>query len=324
MKLRSEISIVPSSIRHGHSEPCVALGSCFASEMGQRLRESLIPSCVNPLGTAFNPIALGRMLRRALHKEPFLEEELFHHQELWRHFDVHSALACVDPASSLRSANTQLDLLASSLNQASWIILTLGTAWSYWHRASACDVGHNHKLPLAAFEKRLLAPEEIAEHLSAPLSTLLERKPQLQIILTVSPVRHLRDGFHENTLSKSTLQLATHQLQQRFPTIAYFPAYEILLDDLRDYRFYASDLTHPSEAAIELIWQRFQEAYLDQETQGLCEEIKQLRTSLHHRPLHRDTQQYQDFKAKQSLSIAALEQRGLDCSELWQLYAKEA
>ena len=195
-------------------------------------------------------------------------------------------------------------------------MITLGTAWSYQDEISGEDVGHNHKLPSERFIRRLLGVDEISKSLGSALQHLLGRLPALQIILTVSPVRHTRDGLRENNLSKSALLLAASQLESTSERISYFPAYELLLDELRDYRFYADDLAHPSPSATRYIWEKLSDSYFDEKTQGRCRKISMIRSSLNHRPSHPDTLEHQAHLSRVRTQINALEEEGLDAAFL--------
>ncbi|MDQ8203251.1 GSCFA domain-containing protein [Pelagicoccus sp. SDUM812003] len=289
MKFRTIVDIPPHPKPIALSEQGLALGSCFAESIGQKLQEALFPICINPLGTLYNPISLAGLVKRALEQRPFQEQEFFLYQELWRHFSIHSNLARTSREAALSLANRQLSELGQRLADASYLILTLGSAWAYWHQSTQQFVGHNHRLPLEGFEKRLLSVEEITGELGSMLAHLSTANPRLRIICSVSPVKHTRDGLRQNNLSKSALLLSLHKLEISYPNIYYFPAYEILIDELRDYRFFREDLAHPSDAAIDYIWERFIQSSVDESTHSTIQEAQAIRATFSHRTQHPDT-----------------------------------
>ncbi len=312
MKFRTEALALPAATRRSHRDRFVALGSCFADAVGERLQMALFPTCRNPLGPVFSPLALAGQLQRALEARPYPEDEFFEQLDTWRHFEVHSSLAETDHAASKAAADAALGALGDSLQTCSVLVLTLGSAWVYRHPATGEHVAHNHRLPLAQFQKLRLAPAAIVDSLEPTLRAFHAARPDASVLLSVSPVRHLRDGLRENNLSKSALLLAASELEAQLPFLEYFPAYELLLDDLRDYRYYADDLAHPSEAAIEYIWQKFAATRFDEATQRLLPDIAQLRANLAHRPRHADTPAHRDFVARVREQIESLARLGLD------------
>lgn len=318
LRLQTKVVIPNSENRYDFKSRFTCLGSCFADEIGQRLQTRSIPTSVNPLGTIFNPEALVKIASRAIEGIEFRDNEFFLHQELWRHFFVHSNLANTDLKKSVERANQALFELGRSLSETNLLIVSFGTAWSYRARGTQEVISHNHKLPLSNFEKRLLTPDQISGSFCQLLSLFKKRSINLGVCLTVSPVRHLRDGLHENNLSKASLLLAAHQIEQSHENCIYFPAYEILLDQLRDYRFYAEDLAHPSRQAVDHIWAEFASAHLSDECQKTVREIESLNTALEHRPHHPDTYSYKVFKQGLQGKIAHLSNQGIKTEALRQ------
>lgn len=295
----------------------VSLGSCFAREIGDRLETHCIKCLTNPLGTVYNPLALSELMMLALRKQTLNEDSFFLSEELWRHHLVHESHASISKDQSIQVANQQIERLSLALHEADCLILTLGTAWSYRLKSDHAQViGHNHKLPLNQFVKSLLPPEEIAKSLSDCLTFLHDSNSRIQVIITVSPVKHLRDGLHENNLSKSTLLLACASLAERFDRVHYFPAFEILQDELRDYRFYAEDMAHPSRLTSNYIWQQFQTAAFKDTATSNIKEVRSILTSLNHRPIHPETNAYAMFKKSISARIEKLKAEGLDVAKL--------
>lgn len=304
MKFRTELDIVKfrPSFSLDPNKPVIAVGSCFAANIAEKMRESLW-EVSTPFGTLYNPFSISTAIRSALSqdKETY-EKSIFCHNGIY-----HSILG--DSSFSSRSAEdvvTRLVAGANAFNQflnlsrndeserfkgkscqpSITLIVTFGTAWCYFLREDPRKVVANcHKLPTECFTRRRITVEEIINDWDKLLRLLNNRFPALQIILTVSPVRHLKDGFHENTLSKATLQMAAEEICSRHHYCHYFPAYEIIIDDLRDYRFYAEDMTHPSDKAINYIWQKFQECYLTPDGMKILKEGENLFKGLGHRSI---------------------------------------
>ncbi|MBK1877019.1 GSCFA domain-containing protein [Pelagicoccus mobilis] len=316
MNFRTEVEIPRPQSQFDYSSGLLTLGSCFADEIGTKLADHLFLCVSNPFGTVFNPLAIAALLDRAVEQTRFEEGEFFWHLELWRHNLVHSSLASTTLETSLENANKSLAQLRDKLAESQLLIISLGSAWVYEIQDSKEVVGHNHKRPLKDFQKRLLQPQEIASKLKTTFNRLLANSPQLKVCLTVSPVRHLKDGLHENNLSKASLLLAADRLAQSSPNIEYFPAYEILNDELRDYRFYANDLAHPSSEAVQFIWEHFLKAYLSKSDWSLFEEIRTLQNSLAHSPTHPETKANRQFHRKLLEQIESLSNRGLDTDPL--------
>ncbi len=297
MKLNTPVNLTEVQSEYGHQNRFVCLGSCFASEIGKKLEQNLFDCLTNPLGNLFNPLALCEVVSRAIESHDFEENEFFQHQEIWRHFLVHSSLASTDRKRSQETANKALATLKLKLATCDLLILTLGSAWIYDKTDYSGAIGHNHKLPLESFEKRRLSPTEIGHSLKTALAALQKFNPSLKLCFTVSPVRHTRDGLHENNLSKAGLLLAVDQVITGNSQSHYFPAYELLLDELRDYRYYAEDLAHPNQQAVDYIWEKFQETHLADPSIIQIEEIQSILKMLNHRPHHTDTIQYQSYKS---------------------------
>ena len=256
-----------------------------------------------PFGTVYNPISMARCLDRLLEgNKPFFQNELFENAGLWRSWEHHSDFAAPDPLETLLIINTRYNEAASFLKTTNTLLLTLGTADVHLLKTTGQVVANNHKIPAAAFETRRMTPEEVAETLSVVLKKMLH----CRVILTVSPVRHLRLGLHENQLSKAVLLLACNILTRKFPNVCYFPAYELQLDDLRDYRFYADDMIHPARQAVDYIWKYFSKIFFSPETMDLVFQLEKLDRALQHRPFHPESSEHQAFKITQLLRVQAM------------------
>jgi hypothetical protein len=242
------------------------------------------------MGIVYNPLSIAEGLNRALDSNEYTENDLVYANELYHSWGHHGQFSGRDKQEVLDRVNLnqwELKKYQNSPNAA--LVITFGSAWVYEYQGEV--VANCHKIPSNRFTKRLLPVDEIV----TTFNSLIERLAPVNIILTVSPVRYIRDGLHESTLSKSVLHLAVDQLQKRFENVHYFPAYEILIDELRDYRFYAQDLVHPNDQAIEYIWSRFLNAFGDEQTQSMISQWEKLFQRMNHRPLHSDTEAYKNF-----------------------------
>ncbi len=258
---------------------------------------------------------MAQCLERLLcEKQPFKEAELVQSQGLWHSWQHHGHFSKSDRAQTLAGINTAYAQGVQHLKDSNRVLLTLGTAEVFSLRESGNIVANNHKMPAAMFQQKRLEVGQVTDVLAATLEKLRAKKPDLQVILSVSPVRHLRNGMVENQRSKAVLLLACEAIARQFPNAHYFPAYELLLDDLRDYRFYANDMLHPSELAVDYIWQYFSDMFFSAETKRLNAAIEKILTAARHRPFNPDTAEHRAFLAAQLVAIAALkkEETGLD------------
>ncbi len=281
------------------------LGSCFAESMGARLRYFQFRGRTNPFGVIYHPGPLLSLLQRAAEQQPFTEGDLFYNQGLWRTLQAHSSLAHPEKAIALDALNQALRDLGDSMEGATHCILTLGSARGYRHLESGRLAANCQKLPPQDFKRELSSSQELLEYLDGIFGILKGFSKNCQVILTVSPVRHIRDGLVENQLSKARLLDAAHTACQRHGG-TYFPAYEILLDELRDYRFYDRDLVHPSQSATDHIWDRFSEAWIGAAARPDMKEVEAVQKALAHKPLHPDSGAHEAFKKSLGKRIAYL------------------
>ncbi|WCL80237.1 GSCFA domain-containing protein [Saprospira sp. CCB-QB6] len=294
----------PFSLAYRHR--LMALGSCFAQEMGIRLARLAYNIDLQPFGQIYNPLSLADSLDRLLAGRGPEEEELFLHQGLYRHFAYHTDFAHPEKEVALKLMQQRFEGAKAQLLQADYLLLTLGTAYYYTYEGQL--VNNCHKLPKKQFERQQMSITEGLAALKRVFRALWELNPSCQIILTVSPIRHLKDGAQGNQRSKARLLLLAEALEEEFAQLHYFPAYEILLDELRDYRFYALDRAHPTNEAVDYIYQGFGQSLLAQEEQGLREKITKLYKAFSHRPNWPDSQAHQDFLQRQNDQLAALKQ----------------
>ncbi len=292
-----------SSVSVAHTDPVLCVGSCFAEQMGGRLERLKFPILVNPFGIVFNPVSIAGSLERLLSGEPYQAADLFENQGLWHSFDHHGRFSNPDKLVALGGINHSFSTAKAFLKNTNRMVVTLGTAQVFVLKKTGETVANCHKMPAGNFDHRRLGVAEVVGSLAPVFEKLKRELPALEIIATVSPVRHLRDGLMENQRSKATLLLALDEICQRLPFVHYFPAYEILLDDLRDYRFYDADLAHPNQLATDYIWQYFEGAFFDEKTQLLCARIERVLTALAHRPFHPQSAEHQDFIKKQTEAV---------------------
>jgi lysophospholipase L1-like esterase len=289
-----------------HADPIFMAGSCFTEQMSQKLRRVKFQVTENPHGILFNPVSIATSILRYCSGEPYLKTDLFQHDELWGSWEHHTRFSETDPDVCLRHINASLQLGTVALKQARWLILTLGSAFVY-QKNDGKVVANCHKVPADRFVKKLMHPDEIYQNFSDMLDVLEQTCPGVNVMLTISPVRHLRDGFVENNRSKSHLIQAVHALVETRTNVHYFPSYELVIDDLRDYRFYAEDMVHPNYQATQYVYERFLQTCIDERDLGLIREMNQLAAAMAHRIQHPGTKQHRDFFQKQVEIIRQLQ-----------------
>ncbi len=284
------------------------LGSCFAENIGEKFNYFKFQTTVNPFGIVFNPVSLEKLIRRCVVNRKFTENDIFYYNDLWHCFEVHSELSNSDKNTFLNSLNELIDATHQQLNDSTHIIITLGTSWVYRNIESNEIVSNCHKVSQKQFTKELLPINQIEESLQSIISIIHSVNPNCKFIFTVSPVRHIKDGFVENTLSKAHLITAIHKTISRLPSpITYFPAYEIMMDELRDYRFYGEDMLHPNQTAVDYIWIQFFENYISESEFGLMNEICTIQKGLKHRPFNPNTESHQKFLNQLDLKIKTIQ-----------------
>ena len=311
MQLLTPTHISPLHPALRHSDRVVVMGSCFAEHIGARLSEMKWRTVVNPFGVLYNPLSIAEAMGRLISARPYTEEELtLYPHGGWSTWMHHSRYAHPDKSTALQLINESLATGSRMVAQADMLIVTLGTAWVYRLKETDQVVGNCHKVPERAFTRQRLTVEETVEAMAAMLAQLWEVNPSLRMIITVSPVRHLKDTLHGNQLSKATLLLAVDELCRRFPDrVHYFPAYEIVMDELRDYRFYADDMAHPSPQAVEYVWERFVEHMTHREAQDFMTQWTKVARALAHRPFRPEGEEYKEFVRQNMLRIMELKEK---------------
>ncbi len=298
MKLQTQVPISPSSFPITYGSEIVLLGSCFANHIGAKLGYYKFSTTLNPFGILFHPKALANLVERALNNSEYREDELFSHQEQWHSFDAHSDLSKNSKEELLLSLNQQLSLTRQKLATAAHLILTLGTAWGYEHTETGKWVANCHKVPQKEFKKVLSSPRDVMESLSGIITKIQQLNSKIAIYITISPVRHLKDGFTENQRSKAHLISGVHHLLQsnRQNKLYYFPAYELVMDELRDYRFYEADMVHPNTLAVDYIWEKFRAACISKEDIATMESVAEIQKGLAHKAFNPTSKQHLAFK----------------------------
>jgi lysophospholipase L1-like esterase len=265
---------------------------------------------VNPFGIIFNPISIKNLLSRIVNQQKFTEDDVFFHNERWHCFECHSDSSAENKETLIQNLNRIIEESYHQLKESTHIIITFGTAWVYRHKASHSIVANCHKMPQLAFEKELLTVVQIQDALQESIQLIQSVNPNANLIFTVSPVRHLKDGFTENQRSKAHLIAAIHEIiHQNSNIVNYFPSYEILLDELRDYRFYAEDLLHPNATAIAYIWERFSVACISENAQPTMDAVNAIQKGLAHRPFNPNAQSHQDFLSHLQHKMAELQKQ---------------
>ncbi len=318
MDFRTEVHVPSSDKKIGYRSRILLMGSCFTENIGAMMKELQFPVEVNPFGINYNPSSVARNLWSLLNGREFLPDDLETDGDSWFSFDHHSRFSHPDPEVCLQKINDRLRKAREHLKDTAFLVLTWGTAWVYVHKKRACVVSNCHKLPAANFSRHLLSVNQVVDTYTKLFAALRKAIPDMHIILSVSPVRHWKDGPRLNSVSKSTLILAAHALSEMFSYCDYFPAWEIAMDDLRDYRYYADDLVHPSNAMTRYIWEKFSGAWFDREALSLIPEIRKLADARNHRPFDPASKKHLNFCRRQLEEIRKLAGRYpfLDLSEL--------
>ena len=303
MQLQTKVKIPSPHFEIIHQDKLMSIGSCFAHNMAQQFDNCKFNIVNNPFGILYNPLSIAKGLEDILNKKEYTEQDLFYHNERWNSFDHHSQFSKSEQSETLKLINQSIEKAHAQLLDSKILIITLGTANVFFKKESNQFVANCHKIPNHQFEKKLISIHEITTALKSIFIKIKTANPNLQIILTLSPIRHIRDGLIENQKSKATLLLAIHQLMQELKDLYYFPAYEIALDELRDYRFYNADMIHLSDVALEYIWEQFGNTFFSANTKQLNKQFKKLQKSLAHRPFNPASEQHQAFLKKQQQLI---------------------
>ena len=289
---RTELHITPPLTKISHAEPLLSMGSCFSDNMGRLLYEHKFNILSNPFGVIFNPVSNHKLLSLALKNSTPTQTGFLISQDVHLHYDFHSQLGSITQEETAKNITSAIADSHNQLKHAKWLIMTWGTAIVYELKDNGEIVANCHKVPANQFNKRLLSQKEIIVDFE---NLLAELPKDINVMLTVSPVRHLKETLELNSVSKSILRIACHTLAEQHDRVYYFPGYELMLDDLRDYRFYKSDMLHPSDEAIQYIWDKFCTAYFDSPTLDFIEAWQRVVKAIHHKPFNPNSEGHQKF-----------------------------
>ena len=308
MQFTTKIPVQKSNFPIDYDSKVMLLGSCFAENMGKKFDYFKFQATTNPFGIIFNAVSLEKLICRAVENRTFTENDIFFHNELWHCYEVHSELSNPDKEIFLSNLNSILESTHRHIASLTHCIITLGTSWIYRNIETNEIVANCHKVPQKQFTKELLSISQTEESLQNIITLIHSVNPNCHFIFTVSPVRHIKDGFTENALSKAHLIAALHKAITLHPSsITYFPSYEIVMDELRDYRFYAEDMLHPNQTAIDYIWEQFATSTISEESQSLMIEIESVQKSLAHKPFNPNSESHQKFINHLDLKIKTIQ-----------------
>jgi len=294
---RTIVDIKPSPFKISYEDKILTFGSCFSDNIGNKLKDSFLITDINPFGVLYNPASIQNSIQVLLNKKKFVQGDLFQSRNLWNSYAHSTLFSSPDVNEVLSNINSRIDNAINFVNDGSVLLITFGTAWVFEHVENKTVVSNCHKQPASVFYRKRLEVEQIVNSFALLFDKLRLVNPDLRIVLTVSPIRHWKDGANENNVSKAILLLAVNELQSIFPFVHYFPAYEIMLDELRDYRFYADDMFHPSTLAINYIWLRFTETYFSVSDRELIKKLEQLQKDMQHRPIHPESPEMVAFES---------------------------
>ena len=294
MDFHLEFTPRPFDVKINHQHNLLLIGSCFTEQIGSKLTAHKFSVLDNPNGILFNPVSISRSLNSYMENRQYGQEDLFYENECWNSWEHHSRFSHTEASICLQMINGSQNAAHAFLKKADWLLITLGSAFVY-ELENKNVVANCHKVPADKFNKRLLAVEEVVSDLQLMIEKLIAFNPAIKIIFTISPVRHLRDGFVENNRSKATLIHAVHQVLEKNGACLYFPAYELVIDDLRDYRFYAEDMVHPNYAATNYVWEKFIAACIDVPSQQLMKEIAVIVAAKNHKAFNPTSGQHKKF-----------------------------
>ena len=306
MNLQTKITVAAPDFSIDYNSRLMMLGSCFAENMGSKFSYYKFDVDVNPCGIIYNPLSVANVLRLLVEGKRFEKNDLREVGGKWVSLFHHGAFSSTDPDECLHRINDRLTKATGELRTLDLLVITWGTAWVYKYIPENIIVSNCHKIPSREFERSRLSVEDIVREYLVLIERLREINPGLRILFTVSPIRHWKDGAHGNQLSKATLLLAIDRLREEIQHVYYFPAYEIVLDELRDYRFYAEDMLHVSGFTVDYIWERFLYSFISPEVFGLMNQIGRINKGVAHRPFEPQSEEYQRLVKKMLAEIAMI------------------
>jgi hypothetical protein len=296
MSFHLDFNPVISQYKITHQDGVLMMGSCFSEHIAERLSLLKFQVETNPFGIVFNPESIHMALSRTINKHYFTEEDVFENEGKWFCLEAHSSVSASTKQELLNTLNQTIDIWNSKLHRSKYLVITFGSAFCYSYKEKELIVANCHKLPATLFEKKLSETDSILKSYQDLIEKIKTFNPQLTILFTVSPVKHLRDGVVENNLSKAVLIQTVHQLVKYNSNCFYFPAYELVNDDLRDYRFYEADMAHPNKQAVDYVWEKFSNVYFNDEIKIVIDEIQEINQAMNHRPFNIESESHMKFK----------------------------
>lgn len=306
MQFRTQIEVPQCSYQLSHELRGLSLGSCFSATIGNKLLAAKFPISVNPFGTVYNPCSIKNCVDMIVGKRTFSESDVFYENGVWQSFLLHTDFSSIQKETIVSHCKTVIADLQNS-KSIDYVIITLGTAWIYEFKKTGEVVSNCHKISANHFNRRKLSVVECVSVLQEAIHSLQAINENVHIILTVSPIRHWKDGAHENQLSKATLLLSIEELQKQNKNIHYFPAYELIFDDLRDYRFYSEDMLHPNDVAIQYVWEQFSNTFFSPITKERIQRIERVTKALAHKPFNPESEEYKTFRKKNEAELEAIQ-----------------
>jgi len=311
-KFQTAVEIPKFEWETGYSKKNIFMGSCFTENVGNKMAALKYNVDINPFGILYNPVSVANGIRILLNKKEFTDSDLVQHNGLWHSFYHHGKFSLADKNQTLQAINSKIKSSAEYLKNADFLFITFGTAWVYKYKTTGETVSNCHKIPAKEFSRVRLSVAEIVEIYTKLLADIKTINPKLKVVFTVSPIRHWKDGAVENQRSKAILLLAIDEIiKASNENCSYFPSYEIAMDELRDYRFYAADMIHISEVAIQHIWEKFEAALIYAESRKISKEVQKIVAAANHRPFNQFTKEHQHFLKKQLQILKSLEQKHL-------------
>jgi len=305
-EFRTALKVEPARATMGLRSAMLTQGSCFSDAIGERLASHKLKTLVNPFGVIYNPESIHKVLQYAIYNEALPPHSFLKNGDLHLNYDFHSEFSALTHQELSATLNNAIGATHYFIKETDWLLITYGTAWVYERRDTGEIVANCHKLPAKFFTKSLMRPETIVASFHRFFEQFKKLNPRAGIILTVSPVRHIKDTLELNSVSKSILRLACHDISSKYDDVEYFPAYEMMIDDLRDYRFYKRDMLHPSEEAEDYIWEKFMERYFSAEVKDFIKQWRVVLSALRHKPFHPGSAAHQQFLLETLKKLEAL------------------
>lgn len=309
MIFRTCLDAVPSETKIDYRSKILMLGSCFTNNIGQKLESACFDVCINPFGTLYNPYSIFNSLDILMNCQLLEDKALFASHGLFHSFHFHSQFSGRDKLQTLAGMNESIAHGHQFLQKSDFLFITLGSSYVYEHKAEGYVVNNCHKLPASTFSRYCANLDDMVDAWQKMLARLFQYHPHLRVIFTVSPIRHIADGLHENQISKAKLLILTDTLCSQYNNCMYFPAYEVVMDDLRDYRFYTEDMVHPNNVAIEYIWELFRKSYMDASIGSTFDKIIKLQRAATHKAFDDKSEAYQLFLKQALAELNALHQK---------------